>query len=147
VQISDLNTAGAMPALEMTMRFAAQRQRLLAHNVANVNTPNFIARDVDPEAFQSVLSRAVQDRRDKTGGGFGKLEWSETAQIGRAPGDGSLRLGDTSPHGGVLRHDRNAMDLERVMQDMVENLTVFRAASDLMRRQKATLVSAISQRV
>lgn len=147
MQISDLNSAGAMPALEMTMRFAAQRQRLLAHNVANVSTPNFVARDVDPKAFQSVLSQAINERREKNGGAFGQLEWRETAQIGKAPGDGSLRLKDTTPHGGVLRHDRNAMDLERVMQDMVENLTVFRAASDLMRRQKGMLVTAISQRV
>lgn len=147
MQISDLNSAGAMPALESTMRFAAQRQRLLAHNIANVNTPNFVARDVDPKAFQSVLSEAINERREKTGGAFGKLELRETSQIGKSPRDGSLRLKETSPHGGVLRHDRNAMDLERVMQDMVENLTVFRAASDLMRRQKSTILAAIAQRV
>ena len=147
MQISDLNTAGAGPALEMTMRYAAQRQRLLAHNIANVNTPNFIARDVDPKEFQGVLSEAINERRSKTGGGFGELAWKETGQIGRAPGDGTLRLKGTRPHGGVLRHDRNAVDLERLMQDMVENLTVFRAATDLMRRHKSTVLSAISQRV
>ncbi|MEM9373016.1 MAG: hypothetical protein AAGA55_05170 [Planctomycetota bacterium] len=147
MQISDLNSAGAMPALEMTIRYAGQRQRLLAHNIANINTPNFVARDVDPKAFQSVLSKAVSDRRERTGGAFGRLEWQETAQIQRDPRDGSLRLGATNPHGGVLRHDRNATDLERLMQDMVENLTVFRAATDLMRRQKSTLQAAISQRV
>lgn len=147
MQIGDLNSAGAMPALEMTMRYAAQRQRLLAHNIANVNTPNFIARDVDPKKFQSVLSDAIDSRRAKTGGGYGDLNWKETSQIGRASGDGSLRLKATSPHGGVLGHDRNAVDLERLMQDMVENATVFRAASDLMRRQKSTLLAAITQRV
>jgi len=147
VQISDINSAGALPALEMTMRFAAQRQKILAHNVANLNTPGFIARDVDPASFQKVLSEAVDKRRERSGSAFGDLEWQGTRELERLGRDGSLRLNPIKAHAGVLGHDRNATDIERLMQDMVENASVFRAAADLLKKQKGTILTAIAQRV
>lgn len=146
MQIRDLTTAGAMPALEMTMRYAGARQRLLAHNIANIQTPNFVARDVEPATFQHALSEAVDRRRDRTAGAFGPLEWRATRDLQHGDHPGSLRLGPLDAHGGVLGHDRNASDLEKLMQDMVENATAFRVASDLFRRQKDTLAVAIAQR-
>lgn len=135
-----------MPALEMTMRFAGARQRVLAHNIANIQTPNFVARDVNPRSFQQVLGEAVDRRRDQTGGAFGPLEWKPTRGIRRGAAVGSLELRPESAHGGVLGHDRNASDLERLMQDMVENASAYRIAADLYRQQKSTLTTAISQR-
>lgn len=146
MQIGDLNSGGALPALEMTLRYAAQRQRLLAHNIANADTPNFVARDVKPEQFQKVLSEAVDRRRDKTAGAFGALDWREGGGLAKDR-DGNLRLNPTTPHGGVLRHDRNATDMERLMQDMVENASVARAVGDLMKKQKSSILSAISQQI
>lgn len=146
MKLGDLNSGGALPALEMTLRYAAQRQRLLAHNIANIDTPNFVARDVKPETFQKALSEAVDKRRDASGGAFGGLDWREGSGLEKTR-DGTLQLNPSAAHGGVLKHDRNATDLERLMQDMVENASVARAVGDLMRRQKATILSAISQRV
>lgn len=147
MQISDLNSAGALPALEMTMRFAGERQRILAHNIANLDTPGFVAKDVSPDSFQKVLSEAVDKRRGRTGSAFGDLEWRGTKELERLGRDGSLRLNPVRAHGGVLGHDRNATDIERLMQDMVENASVFRAATDLLKKQRGTLLTAIAQRV
>lgn len=147
MQIRDLSTSGAMPALEMTMRFAGARQRLLAHNIANIDTPNFVGTDVDPRSFQKVLGDAVDRRRDQAGGAFGTLDWRETRELRSGDRPGSLRLSPLAAHGGALAHDRNATDLERLMQDMVENASVYRAAADLYRAQRGTLMSAIAQRV
>lgn len=147
MQISDISSSGALPALEMTIRFASQRQRVLAHNIANIHTPNFIARDVSPETFQKVLSEAVDKRRDKTAGAFGGLDWKEDNGLRKNPRTGEIQLEPTAPHGGVLGHDRNATDIERLMQDMVENASVARAAGDLYRKQKSSILSAIAQRI
>ncbi len=149
MQIRDLSTSGAMPTLELTMRFAGARQRLLAHNIANIDTPNFVATDVDPRSFQRMLGQAVDRRREKTAGAFGPLEWRETRELRAGDGGdgiGSLRLRPHAAHGGVLAHDRNASDPERLMQDMVENATVYRVATDLYRAQRGTMMAAISQR-
>lgn len=143
----DLNSSGALPALELTMRFAGERQRLLAHNIANIDTPNFVARDVDPKAFQALLADAVDRRQDRNGGSSGGLDWEEGGGLARGRHPDSIELRPSTAHGGVLRHDRNASDLERLMQDMVENASMFRVAADLIRRQKSTLLTAIAQRV
>ena len=147
MQIGDVNTSGALPALEMTMRYAGARQRLLAHNIANIDTPNFVARDVTPGTFQRVLAEAIDERRARNAGTRGELAWRGTRDL--APGNtpGSIELRPRHAHAGVLGHDRNATDLERLMQDMVENASAYRAAGDLYRAHKGTIMTAIAQRV
>lgn len=141
--------AGSLPTLEAMMRFTGQRQRLLAHNVANLTTPNFQAVDVSPKAFQKVLGEAVADRRARNGGIHGSLDMRSTREV-RVREDGGLDLTPlrgTRGVGGVLLHDRNDRDVERLMQSMTENYGVYRVASDLMRSRVGVLRTAISQRV
>ncbi len=141
--------AGSLPTLEAMMRFTGQRQRLLAHNVANLTTPNFQAVDVSPKAFQEMLGEAVEARRKGNGGVGGGLEMRSSREV-RVGTDGemSLRpLKGRSSVGGVLLHDRNDRDVERLMQSMTENYGAYRVAADLMRSRVGVLRTAISQRV
>jgi len=140
-----LTSWGALPALEMLVSYSGQRQRILAHNVANWQTPDFRPADVAPAEFQKVLGEAVARRR--ASGGLGDLAWRPARGIERGPG-GVLRLRPVTPLAeGPLRHDRNDVDLERLMQDMTENLAVFRTATDLLRTRQALMHAAISERV
>ena len=136
-----------MPAAEMLLKFAGQRQKIIAHNIANIDTPNFVQQDVDPQGFQQMLSDAIEDRRHRNGGAFGELNWKETQEIRRAGRSTDFRLTPTAGGGGILHHDRNNRDLERLMQDMVENATAYRVAADLLRTQRTQLQNAIAQRV
>lgn len=145
--IRDLATTGAMPTLESMLRFSGQRQRLLAHNIANIDTPGFQPRDADPLAFQATLARAVDERRERTGGVSGDLTWNETREVRRVDARGGLELTPRTPGQGILHHDRNNSDLERIMQDLVENAAVYRVAADLLRSQRTQLHNAIAQRV
>ncbi len=142
--ISGLTNAGALPTLEMGVRFAAQRQRTISHNIANLSTPGFQPKEVSPRAFQEVLGEAVDRRRAKTGGMHGALDWRETAQITRDP-RGNLKLvpQDASPN--VLFHDRNNRDLERMMADLAENVAAYRVATDLLRSRVAAMTAAIRE--
>jgi flagellar basal-body rod protein FlgB len=47
--------SGCLPVLEMTARFAARRHELLAHHIANADTPDFRPLDVSPADFQRLL--------------------------------------------------------------------------------------------
>jgi flagellar basal-body rod protein FlgB len=143
--ISDLSTAGALPALEKMFLFSGQRQRLIAQNIANIDTPNFQGVDADPLAFQRTLSDAIERRRDTNGGVSGELDLSGASEV-RMVG-GRMELNPTTPIGGVLFQDRNQRDLEMLMQDMVENATMFRVAGDLMRKNQSMIRGAIAQRV
>lgn len=143
--ISDLGTTGAMPTLEKMFLFAGQRQRIIANNIANIDTPGYQGRDVDPKEFQKMLKDAIDERRSRTGGAFGDLQLKENKQVRME--NGQMILNPQSPTAGVLFHDRNQRDLERLMQQLVENATTFRVAADLMRKNRSQLTLAIAQRV
>lgn len=144
--IDQLTSAGSLPVLEAAMRFSAQRQQLIAHNIANFETPNFVPVDVSPAEFQEVLGRAVEERRDRTGGTRGELEIGRSRELEQGA-NGELTLRPRSPIGGVLAHDRNSSDLERTMQALVENAGMFRVAADLHRARAGVIKNAISERV
>jgi len=144
--LDSILSSGALPSLERSIRFAAGRQKLIAHNIANISTPNFQQKDVAPEDFQAWLSEAIQSLRKHTGGMHGPLRTQQTRQF-RTLRNGTLELDPQSPAGGVLAHDRNNRDLEQLMQDMTENLGAYRLATDLMRSQMDILRVSITQRV
>ncbi|MBC7834735.1 MAG: hypothetical protein H7Y88_06500 [Phycisphaerales bacterium] len=145
--VNEVISGGTTPVLEAMVGFAGQRQRILSHNIANWETPNFRPIDVSPAEFRQALRDAVDRRR--AGGNMGELSFRANDTVARNP-DGSLeltaRLMD-GPRAGILQHDRNSTDLERMMQDVVENLGAFRAASDLLRSRTTLMNSAISERV
>lgn len=127
------------------MRFAAQRQQLIAHNVANLETPDFLAADVSVNDFRRSLAAAVEERRGTQGGENVPLAWRGTREV-KPLADGGLALRPRHASPGVLFHDRNNRDLEKTMQDMVENVSAFRVASDFFRTHMDLLRAAISQR-
>ncbi len=143
--IGDLSNSGSMPVLADLMRFTARRQTVIAHNIANLDTPGFLQTDASPEKFQEALREAVEKRRNATGGERGELPAFETDEVRRLA-DGSIRLMPGTPSGNILYHDRNNRDLERLMQDLSENGLMYRVSADLMRRQTDLLRSAIAQR-
>lgn len=145
VFINDLVNSGPLPALELSMRFAAQRQQIIAHNVANLETPDFRPADVSVSDFRRSLGAAVEERRRSGSGESAPLPWRGTREIKALP-DGGLALTPRHPSPGVLFHDRNNRDLEKTMQDMVENVGAFRVASDFFRTRLDLLRAAISQR-
>lgn len=144
--IRDLVTADALPTLAASMRFAAQRQPLIAHNIANISTPEFRPIDVNPRRFQDTLAEAVDSRRKAFGGVRGELKIGESRDIRlNKRGDFELRPRETGEN--VLFHDRNDRDLERLLQDQVENVAAFRLASQLFRSRMNLLNTAISERI
>jgi flagellar basal-body rod protein FlgB len=144
MDINHLTNSGALPALEMTVRFAGQRHRLIAHNVANIDTPDFRPLDASPSAFQEMLGEAIDDRR--ANGSRGALQWKQTRQF-QHNDRGELRVVGRTPADNILFQDRNNRDLERMMQDLAENTAVFRIASDLLRHEHQQLQAAIAERV
>ena len=146
MMIRDLVTADAIPTLAASMRFAAQRQPLIAHNIANISTPEFRPTDVDPKTFQKTLAKAVESRRQEYGGVRGELRIEESREI-RLNGRGDLELRPREIGENILFHDRNDRDLERLLQDQVENVAAFRLATQLFRSRMNLLNTAISERV
>lgn len=145
MMIDQLLNADALPSLERTTQFAARRHELITHNIANLSTPNFQPLDVSTANFQQSLGDAIDRRRQRFGGSRGPLEFEGTSEV-KISGD-RLHLTPATASGNVLFHDRNNRDLERSMQSLVENLAVFRLATDLMKSRMDLLNSAIRESI
>ncbi|MBY0310449.1 MAG: hypothetical protein K2W85_00110 [Phycisphaerales bacterium] len=141
--IGDITNSGALPSLEATLRFAGERQRLIAGNIANIDTPDYIQQDVSPAHFQRTLAKAVEQHRRV--GNLGPITL-DSEQLTSRP-DGSLQLTPRSTSNNILFHDRNNRDVEQLMAAQAENAGVYRTAIDLIRSRFDVLRVAISERV
>jgi flagellar basal-body rod protein FlgB len=126
------------------LQFAAQRQKLLTNNIANMETPDYRPMNVSVANFQKSLAKAVEKRRNETGGLQGDLNVEDTKEVTHT--GSQLALHPRTPSGNILYHDRNNRDLERMMQDLAENGLNYKMTVDLMRRENDLLRSAITQR-
>lgn len=145
--IGDFLGGGGMDSLELTLRFAGARQRVIASNIANIDTPDYIPLDLSPGEFQKTLASAIDRRR--SAGNVGPLQLGSTAQM-RVDGPAEtarVTFTPTTPSGNILFHDRNNRDIERLMQANVENLGVYRLAAELLRTRLEVTRVAISERV
>jgi flagellar basal-body rod protein FlgB len=145
VLIDQLTNADAIPTLEAMVQFSGQRQKLIASNIANFDTPAYQPLDVSPFEFQRQLGEAVDQRRAEYGTGRGPLELPATREVEQTAT--GLKLTPRPSGRNVLFHDRNSRDLERTMQDLVENVATFRVASELLKSRVDLLRTAISERV
>ena len=137
------NTEG-LSVLERLVQFAGQRHRLIVNNIANLDTPGYRPVDVSVQDFRAQLREAIDENR-ASGRRGGPLNIKDSAQIEFSAG--SLTLHPTPIGDNILFHDGNDRDLERTMQDLVENFLTFRMATELMRSRYDILRSAIAERV
>src|SRR5204863_397644 len=80
--MAELREAWAQVALGAALRGANARQGVLAGNLANIDTPGYVRKDVD---FHGALSAALQAGDDPSGAGFAAAD--DTAAAVRADGN------------------------------------------------------------
>ena len=106
---------------EQALGFRAQRAEVLANNIANADTPNYKARDLD---FASVLAA----QNDKNQNGTFALNKTNTRHIeaqGLSSGDESL-LYRTPMQPSI---DQNTVDAQLEQSNYAENAVTSRPAS------------------
>ena len=125
------STAG-LPAAALKVR--GERHQLLSENLANSDTPNYKARDMD---FQSAL-------REATGGGGGGLGLATTnpAHIQQAGGgEGTTESLYRVPHSPSL--DGNTVESHVEQAKFAENTVQYRAALDFLGGRVTSLMGAL----
>ena len=106
-------------AQALTLR--AERQRIIAGNIANADTPGYVARDMD---FAAALREATGNQ---AAGGV------MTGQMGTSPGQIPIGTGSTAELG--LKYaapsqtslDSNTVDMDRERASFVENSVKYEA--------------------
>lgn len=143
--IKGMFSYGAMPVLERMVEFTGARQELIAHNIANFSTPYYKPVDLDPAAFQSQLRDAMDRRSRKPNPMRRGLELGSSDQV--RVRDGQMQFRPAQKNENILFHDQNNRDVERTMQDLVENAMTHRTSVELLKSQFDLLRTAIRERV
>lgn len=124
---------------EAALGLRSQRQQLLASNIANADTPNYKARDIDfASALQGVLARTTPPA--------GVLAQSAPAHFG-----GAGQSGDYLPNGTpvLYRHpaqgsaDNNTVDMDVERNQFADNALRYEAAVTMINMQIRGMLSAI----
>lgn len=142
--IERLTDSRTTRALELAAQFAERRHALLAENLANVDTPNYQARQLDPVAFQSTLREALTRSE---AAGTARLELRGNAQVS-TDGTGPLEVQPVvEPAQNVLFHDGTNARLERLLADVTQNSLSYELSTNLLRSRFENLLGAIRGRV
>jgi flagellar basal-body rod protein FlgB len=143
--ISGVTNAGVLPVLERLVQFTEQRQSLLAANVANLSTPNYRTKDLDIKAFQRQLGEAIDKRRSDDASGMKPMELEDSGQVTFAPD--RLLVEAVPLNENIVFQDGNNRDLERLMQDVAENVMVHQAGVQMLKNHFDMLRTAIRERM
>lgn len=114
--------------------FRSQRAEVLANNIANADTPNFKARDLD---FAAVL--AEQQSGGSQGVSLARTSNRHIAGEGLAMGDTALRY--TTPHHPSI--DQNTVDVQQEQAKYAENAVQFQASFTMLNSKFKGLMSAL----
>ncbi len=125
----------------------AQRQQLLASNIANADTPNYVARDFN---FRQAMEQATSSLRTPAAGGVASSASPATAHPRHiAIGQNTLVDGHvpTAQLGYSVSSqpslDNNTVDLDRERANFVDNTVRYEATLRFLNGQSKTILSAI----
>ena len=140
--LNGLFSGGSISTLESLAAFTEARHRVLADNIANVDTPYYKARDLSPEAFAEQLRRAVQDRH----GMRAPLTLEPTEQVYTAESGSLCFVPEEIEHNHILFHDENNRSVEKLSAAMAKNRMVHLASTRLLTHEFQLLQAAVRGR-
>lgn len=128
-----------MAELEQALNYRAMRHKVIAGNIANMDTPRY-------ESFDLVLRKELERRE------FGTpevaLERTNPAhfQGGDAGREGGLSLSADPAGPFAIRRDGNTVDPDREMVRLSENTLMYAALSQTISKEFQMLKTAIEER-
>lgn len=128
-----------LSVLRTKMQWHQERQRVLAENVANSDTPRFRPRDLVEPKFDRSGGAAA-------GGGMGALPMMRAQGVNISPVAAPTSFDQNSRVGYETRPAGNAVNLEDEMLKVSANQMDFAAASSLYSRSLGLLKTAIGKR-
>jgi flagellar basal-body rod protein FlgB len=138
--LTNITDRTTMQVLEKSLAFGEARLRVIAENVANLHTPGFRAKQLDPGTFQTALRKAVDTRKKNPGGRF----VVESGRNVRTDANGSLTLTPSYKKAdNLLFHDGTNFSIEREMAELAETGLAHDVASTLLKGKWDGLRKAI----
>jgi flagellar basal-body rod protein FlgB len=121
--------------LRERMGWLHQRQDLLSQNVANADTPGYVARDLKPLNFEDALRGAA--------GHGNALMTTNARHIAITPSSGAGKFDDTAAPDIEASPNGNAVSLEMEMIKVSDNQAQFQAAANIYSKAMTLMKTAI----
>jgi flagellar basal-body rod protein FlgB len=120
------------PLVERVLQFAAARHRLIAENMANVDTPGYRQKDLSQAKFFALLRDRAASR---AASGPGMVGFDDIA------------LEVEKPSKGILFHDQNNRSMEELASDQAKNGLLYTMAIEILKKQFGQMEMALRERV
>ena len=141
--ITGITQRGCLPLVEAMVAFTEARHGVIAENIANIDTPGYRTKQLDPAAFQAELRRAASSRKSPTD----ELRLCDSRPQKR---NSTARLTVTpelEPPENLTFQDGTNASIERQMAMLAENATAHQTSVELLRSGYGALMTAIRGRV
>ena len=117
--------------LSKRMEWLSQRQKVLADNIANSDTPNYVPRDLNEAEFQKVLRSelsAFEPRTTQAGHMRGTVQSGGPARIER-----QKDAYETSPSGNAVILEEQLIEVAKTQSDYQLMVNLYRKHMDMVR--------------
>jgi flagellar basal-body rod protein FlgB len=114
----------------------SERQRLIASNIANADTPGYVARDLDFSRALREATGALQPVR--------ALALSQAGHIGGGAAGGRSDASLTYATASQTNLDRNTVDMDRERASFADNSVKYEATLRFINANVRTVLSAIT---
>lgn len=135
--LEKLFTGGSIGLLEKSLGAASVRQRVMANNIANANTPGFKKSDV---LFEDVLQQALAD------GPILRQVRTHDQHLGKlAASVQQVQPQIVTSNATAIRNDGNNVDIEAEMAHIAQNSLYYNALAQQLSSRLSSLKTVISQ--
>lgn len=125
----------SMTVLKKSLDLRAQKQQVIAGNIANAETPGYAARKM---SFEKDLRNAINSPQTK-----GRISNPKHFPLGASGISGVqgqiVKQRDTNPLG-----DGNSVSVDDEMFDLAENQLLYEASTQMLKKKFSTLKYAVS---
>ncbi|CDQ40121.1 MULTISPECIES: flagellar basal body rod protein FlgB [Virgibacillus] len=123
--------SGTIHTLENSLNYATAKNRVIAQNLANIDTPNYKAKDV---AFKKVLSDALDS----------PLQARQTNSKHIPFNQESTSVYQTVTNSATsYNHNGNSVDVDKEMSELAENQIYYQALTDRINGKFNSLQTAL----
>lgn len=136
----DVVNQGNVPAMEAMLSFTQARHRMLTENIANLDTPGYRTKHLDPAAFQAALATALEERKASPSSEF-RIEAGR--QFEQDPNGRLVVEPEEEPAENVLFHDGTNVRIEQQMAMLAENAMMHQTVTELLRDKYEGMLKAI----
>lgn len=139
---STLFKSTTIPVLQQAIAFNQARHVVLAGNIANMDTPGYLVRDLSVEDFQNQLKEMIERRH-------GPQESVSAAVVRNSLAGtvGGNKAEEVREPKTILHHDKSNVGVEYQVTEMVKNQMQHNMALTIMNNQLRLLETAISERL